>query len=192
MIRRFLLGALLCLAAPAQAQEHEWQEFAVSGVSVEVASSADARALPRIASALALLLPELHDRQGFVGCPQARLVIHPDLDSYLLATGASWHQLASADVPSCRVDLQRIQVVDQHGGLETSLRHEFFHLFQPEGWERWRAEGEAQRFAGEQPAAEVLQSVSRAGLDLLLAAPPDELTRLRAMATALHWVRQGR
>lgn len=192
MIRRLLTCVLLCLAALAQAQQHEWREFAAAGVTIEVASDTDAAAVPRIASALALLLPELHERPGFAGCSPARLVIHPDLDSYLLATGTSWHQLASADVASCRVHLQRIQVVELHGGLERSLRHEFFHLFQPRGLERWRAEGEAQRFAGEQPAAEVLRRVSPAELDLLLAAPPDELTRLRAMATALQWVFEGR
>lgn len=187
----WLFSALLLITA-ARSEGPAWREFPAVGVSIVVAADADALAVPALSRVLDEALGELHSRPGLHGCSPLQFVIHPDLESFLATVGGSWHQLAVADVSSCRIDAQRIQVLNMHGGLERTVRHELFHLFQPAGWERWRAEGEAQRFAGENPRANVLPGVTPAELDALLAAPPDEQLRLRAMATALSWVLLGR
>ena len=191
-MKLWLVSALLLLSTAAHSQGLAWREFPAAGATIRVAADADALAVPELSRVLSQALGELHARPGFRGCNPVLVVIHPNLDSFLAAVGGSWHQLAAADVRGCRIDTQRIQVLSLHGGLERTLRHELFHLFQPAGWERWRAEGEAQRFAGENPQAAVLPGITPAELDALLVAPADEQLRLRAMATALSWVLLGR
>lgn len=191
-MKRLLFTAALLFCATVHAVEPGWREFPAAGALIRVASDADARAVPLLVELLSDALAELHRRPGLQGCTPVQLVVHPHLESFLAAAADSWHQLAVADRNSCRIDTQRVLVLNLHGGAERTLRHELHHLFQPAGWPRWRAEGEAQRFAGENPPAPVLQGISPAELDALLLDPADEQVRLRAMATALSWVLLGR
>ena len=116
-----------------------------------------------------------------------RLVIHPDLRSCIRATRLPWFVLAAANRNRNRIDTQRPRVLQERGGLERTLRHELFHLAQPEGWPRWKVEGMAMRFAGEEPTAPPLEAVGETELEHLLASPPDPQTLRRAMATAYRW-----
>lgn len=185
-----LLACTLLLSA-AHANTPAWSSVNVGGVQVNylTASAPGLSALRRSIERAAL---HLNRREELQLCSGAMVYVHPDLSSYLETTGAAWFQLAVADRDGCRIDMQRLPVVAQHGGIEQTLRHELFHLAQPAGWERWRAEGEAQRFAGEQPAGPPLDNVNPGQLDSLLAAPADRTTYLQAMATAWQWVMQGR
>ncbi len=169
-----------------------WQTAAAGGFQVQTAGLADARWLPeafRILTAAAARIsadPEL----GLCNAPL--VVIHPDLESFEAATGMPWFILAVANRADCRIDTQRVAILERHGGLRGTLLHELHHLAQPEHWERWRAEGRAQVFAGERPAAAPLHAVAPAQLDELLAAPASSEEYLRALATALTWVLDGR
>ena len=125
-------------------------------------------------------------------CTQVIITVHPDLESFRGATGLPWYVLATADRAECSLDTQRLRIVAEHGGIERTLRHELFHLAQPDHWPRWLSEGRAQRFAGERPRHAPLEFVSPDELDRLLAAAPDQATLLRALATALSWVMEGR
>jgi hypothetical protein len=117
-----------------------------------------------------------------------KLWIHPDLESFTSVTGLPWFVLASADRESCELHLQRLVVVLERSSLAVTLRHELFHLAQPDSWSRWLAEGRAMHFAGEQPGAPPLPGISDGELDRLLANPPDAATLARAAATAFQRV----
>lgn len=187
-------AALACaflLIAHAHAGDSGWSQLSVAGVEVHHAALPGSR-LATLSNVLTAAVADLESRSELEICTAPQLFIHPDLESFRAATLLPWFQLAAADRGRCRIDMQRLPVVEQHGGLDKSLRHELFHLAQPAGWERWRAEGEAQRFAGEQPRTPVLDGLSPRHLDLLLANPPDQVSLERAMATALLWVMQGR
>lgn len=118
--------------------------------------------------------------------------VHADLTSFAQQTGAPWFVLAVANRTQARLDLQRLAVVTSRGGLEATLRHELFHLAQPASWPRWRAEGEAMRFAGQRSQASPLLGIGPEQLDQLLAHPKDPDQLARAMATAYRWVAEGR
>lgn len=158
------------------------QTYRTAGVTVRFGSEADASSAAQVLRVVAQAAAELDFR-----CSDPLVVIHPDLESYRDASGAPWFLLAAADPEACRVDTQRIAILNSHGGLRTTLRHELHHLAQAEGLPRWQAEGEAQRFAGERPAAEPLTNVGPREVDLYLADPPSQGLYLRALATAWHW-----
>ena len=169
----------------------DWQVQTLAGIDVHhVAVTA-----PELAALAPLLRRAVSDLQSVASlssCPAVSLFVHPDLASYQAAARAKWFQVAIADRQACRLDTQRLAVVAQHGGVEQTLRHELHHLAQPDGWERWRAEGEAQRFAGERPSARPFNGLSPQELEALLAAPATQEVQLRAMATAYQWVMLGR
>lgn len=185
------LVCVLLVMGGAHAGTPAWRTANMAGVDVNF-QSATSSELGQLSQVLQRAVPQVLRLTGHELCAEPVVYVHPDLASFQAASGAAWFQLAVADRAACRIDVQRLAVVAQHGGLERMLRHELFHLAQPDGWERWRAEGAAQQFAGERPAAPPLGGLSPAQLDLMLAAPADELTYRRAMATALEWVRQGR
>ena len=187
---KFLL-TLLLLSGAMTASCQEWQSARLAGVTVRHAGLQQ-HELDSLRRLLGGVVNDLAGQPGLDLCDGPVLTVHPDLDSYLGSTGAAWFQLAMADRAACRVDVQRLPILEDHGGVEATLRHEMFHLAQPAGMSRWRAEGEAQRFAGERPSAPVLPGVTPGVLDRLLFRPPSQTVQLRAMATALAWVLQGR
>lgn len=186
-----LLACTLLLLSHVYANEPLWHSLKVAGVQVEY-QAASAAELSQVNDVLRRAVDQLQRRPELLLCPSVVVTVHPDLATFQAATGAAWYQLAVADRAGCRIDMQRLPVVAQHGGLEATLRHELFHLAQPAGWERWRAEGEAQRFAGELPRERPLGGLNSRQLDRLLEAPTDQATYRRSMATALEWVMQGR
>ena len=113
--------------------------------------------------------------------------VHPSLASFQEATGQPWFVAAVADRITGTLHLQRLRVLAERRSLEPTLRHELFHLVQPGDWPRWRAEGEAMRFAGESPQAEPLSGLDESELDALLAAPDSSEALARAAATAWRW-----
>lgn len=190
-MRTIALACAFALSTSAHAGTSHWQVHDVAGVTVHHASVPGSR-LASLSNVLFMAVADLGARSELALCDGPELFIHPDLDSFVTATGLAWYHLAVADRAVCRIDMQRLPVVDRHGGVDRSLRHELFHLAQPAGWERWRAEGEAQRFAGELPDLQPLAGISPQQLDALLGSAPDQLTLGRAMATAFQWVLQGR
>lgn len=191
-----LLAALAAAAVATTAfASPAWSRHAAGVVTVETAAAADERLLPLVREALAAALEDLGRQPAAWAlelCAEPLVVVHPDLDSYLVATGVPWHVLAVADRVACRIDTQRLLILRDRGGIESTIRHELLHLAQPDSWERWRAEGHALLFARQQPRGAPLDGLSPAQLDALLASPPDQETHLRALATALQWVREGR
>lgn len=187
-----LISVALLLASIGFAEASSWVSHQVAGVTVHVIAAGDGRLLPVVTEVIARALRDLSARPELGLCDDPQLFVHPDLGSYLTATGLPWFSLAAADRESCRIDVQRLAVVMERSGLNQTLRHELFHLAQPADWARWRAEGEALLFAGEVPQAVPFGELPPGQLDALLRSPPDQLTQLRAAATARAWVLQGR
>jgi hypothetical protein len=149
---------------------------------IETASPTDEQQLREVFEVLERARNDLL-RMGYQPPARVKLVVHPDLKSFLSTTQLPWFVLAAAHQKQSRIDVQRLRIVAEKG-LEATLRHELFHLAQPEGWPRWKAEGMAMRFAGQKPRAKPLDGLSEARLDALLAYPPDQEVLSRAMATA--------
>jgi len=175
-----LLAILLALLGPALAQ---WKTAHAPGFVVQVATNADERHLREVFAILQKTRRDLK-AAGYPLPSRVRVVIHPNLRSYIRATGLPWFVVAAANRSRNQIDTQRLRVLLERGSLERTLRHELFHLAQPEGWPRWKAEGRAMRFAGEEPTAPPLEAIGEAELERLLASPPDPQTLRRAMATA--------
>lgn len=153
-------------------------------VTVITYSAADAADLPRLFAAVQQARRDLRREWGWRLPGAITIVVHPDLGSYSAATGMPWYVAGTADRAERRIDLQRLRVLRERHSLEPTLRHELFHLAQPNDWPRWRAEGAAMLFAGESPQAAPFAEISEAQLDALLAAAPDRETLARAAATA--------
>lgn len=177
---------------PRAAAAGGWQEQKAGIVTVYTSAAAEQAALPGITAALVEAQAELLNRHGLRLCAAATVYIHSDLDSFMAATGAPWHVIAMASPPGCRIDMQRSAILQLHGGIRYNLRHELYHLAQPDGLERWRAEAEAELFAGGRPKGPPLDGLTPGLLDALLASPPDPDSARRARDTALHWLLQGR
>ncbi len=116
------------------------------------------------------------------------LVVHPTLEHFEKALDAPLFESARANRMLSRIDSQRFVALEEHGGLEQTLRHELFHLAQPANWPRWKAEGGAVRFSGERLTASPFSSISEEKLEGLLQNPPSKEMLARAMSTALQWV----
>ncbi|GIW29552.1 MAG: hypothetical protein KatS3mg070_2915 [Meiothermus sp.] len=164
-----------------------WQTARAPGFVVETASPEDARHLPEVFRVLQKARRDLI-AAGYPPPPAVRVVVHPHLKSYTAATRLPWFILAAASRNRKQIDSQRLRLLLERGALEHTLRHELFHLAQPAGWPRWKAEGMALRFAGDRPRARPLENIGEAELERLLASPPDPATLSRAMATAFWWV----
>src|SRR5699024_6592617 len=116
----------------------------IGGLTVHTVAAADRAALPELRTIVLEAQADLLNRFGLRLCPEAELYVHPDLDSYIAETGAAWYQVATARPADCRIDAQRIRILQDHGGLAYNVRHELYHLAQEEGLERWKAEGAAE------------------------------------------------
>lgn len=173
---------------PPSAQAQTWTTHRSPNFTIQTASPADAQHLERIAKTLEAARKDL---KTFNLEPPGRVlvVVHPDLESYRKATAQPWFVLAQADRAKSRIDVQRLHVVIERGQLEAVLRHEYFHLAQPQDWPRWLAEGSAMIFAGQRPTAPALTGVSEAGLEEILVNPPNSETLARAMARAYERAR---
>ena len=182
------------LAPPVQAQT--WQAYQSPGFTVQTASKADARYLARLFQTLERARKDLKE-WGLQPPDRVWVVVHPNLESYRKVTAQPWFVLAQANRPQHRMDLQRLYVVVERGQFEAVLRHEYFHLAQPEDWPSWLAEGSAMIFAGQKPTAKALPGISAARLEEILANPPNSQTLARAMAAAYdraraYWKKRGR
>ncbi|GIW25973.1 hypothetical protein [Meiothermus sp.] len=180
----WLIAVWLVVLTPALAQN--WQTAQAPGFVVRYVGRADALHLPDVFRVLQKARQDLQT-MGLSLPPIVRVVIHPNLKSYTASTRLPWFVLAAAHRSKNQIDSQRLRVLRERGTLERTLRHELFHLAQPEGWPRWKAEGMAMRFAGEQPVARPLEAITEAELERLLTNPPDRETLRRAMATAYRW-----
>ncbi len=177
----------LVLALPDQAQPTQsWQTAHAPNFIVQTASSADQRLLPEVFEILQKARKDLLAR-GLNPPLTITVVIHPTLESYTHSTHLPWFILAAANREKNRIDTQRLRIVIERGSLEHTLRHELFHLAQPTGWPRWKAEGMAMRFTGEKPTAKPLEHLSEKELERILANPPNQEMLGRAMATAYAW-----
>lgn len=158
-------------------------------VTVITYSDVDAAELPRVFAILQQARRDVRRDWGLTVPTNVTVVVHPDIGSYQAATGMPWFVAGLANRDANRIDVQRLRVLIDRHSLEATLRHELFHLAQPDDLPRWRAEGMAMRFAGEVPQALPFEDVNDAQLDKLLASvrSPEELAR--AAATAYHRVR---
>ncbi|MFN8509617.1 MAG: hypothetical protein U0Z75_03495 [Deinococcaceae bacterium] len=126
---------------------------------------------------------------GFVPPTLVRIVIHPTLADFR-ETGAQWFELARANPGKNKIDTQRTSILDTHGSLEITLRHEFFHLVQPMDWPRWRSEGCAVLFSGAYIRATSFENTSEAELNRHLEHPNSQIQLNQSMATAAIWAKK--
>lgn len=157
--------------------------------TVQTSSPADQRLLSQVFEILQTARADLI-RQGFKPPEMVTVVIHPTLESYTHMTRLPWFIIAVADRKNARIDTQRLRILIERRTLGRTLRHELFHLAQPEGWPRWKAEGMAMRFAGDKPLAQPFMGIMEGELERLLANPPNQATLNRAMATAFEWTKK--
>ncbi|MDZ7704636.1 MAG: hypothetical protein U5L04_09175 [Trueperaceae bacterium] len=191
---RVVLPILLLLAG-SLSTANEPRVASDGHVTVITYSADDDADLPRLFAAVRQARRDLRRDWGWRLPGGVTIVVHPDLGSYSAATGMPWYVAGTADRAEQRIDLQRLRVLRERHSLEPTLRHELFHLAQPDNWPRWRAEGAAMLFAGETPQAAPFADISAAQLDDLLAAAPDREALARAAATAYDRVlcqQQGR
>ncbi|MER3481959.1 MAG: hypothetical protein C4332_01115 [Meiothermus sp.] len=174
----FVIALLLSLGFA-----QNWQTAKSPGFVVRTASSPDRALLPQVFEILRKARRDLS--LAGLNLPQTvTVVIHPNLKSYTDATKVPWFVIAVSDRTKNRIVTQRLRILVERGSLERTLRHELFHLVQPEGWPRWKAEGSAMRFAGDKPTAEPIPGISEDELNKVLADPPDARVLARAVATA--------
>ena len=179
--RKVWLTVLLSVLGLTFAQD--WQEATDGFFKVETASPADAERLTEVFGVLEQAAKDLKN-SGLPLPDTATVRVHPTLESFEAETGLPWFVAALADRETTTLHTQRLRVLLERQSLETTLRHELFHLAQPADWPRWRAEGAAMHFAGERPQAQPLPNLSDEQLDALLAAPPSAEMLARAVATA--------
>ena len=169
----------------------DWQQHNDGFFIVETASMADSQHLNEVFDILQQAKKDL-TRQG-LKLPDSVIVhIHPDIDSYVNAVNLPWYIAAVADRETNTIQTQRLEILIARNSLEKTLRHELFHLAQPEDWPRWKAEGKAMLFAGELPQAEPLVGISEERLEDLLANRSSREMLQRAVATAYRWVLENR
>ncbi len=183
-----LLALLLALASPALAQD--WSSANDGQFVVLSASAQDESYLPQVFELLQQAKRDLRNDWRLELPPKVTLVIHPDLASFEQATGAPWHLAGLANRERQKIDVQRLRILLERGSLKTTLRHEVFHLAQPQDWPRWLAEGAAMLFAGEQAQATPLIELSDAELNALLSKADSRELHLQAAATALSRAQQ--
>jgi hypothetical protein len=189
--RRFLalfFSSLLSLSSFALPQT--WASKSDGFFTVVVASSADETYLAEVFEILQEARKDLRT-EGLLLPQKVGVQIHPDLASFTTTTTLPWYIISVADRETSTIHTQRLRILLERQTLDMTLRHELFHLAQPEDWPRWRAEGEAMKFSGERVQGEPFENVSEAELNKLLANPDSRQTLQRAAATAYLWVLRG-
>ncbi len=166
---------------------NSWHSATDGRFIVETAHEADRWQHPHIFRILQQAAGELSRMEGFSLPEVVTLRIHPELNSFTTETQVPWYVMAVADRETAYIHSQRLRILLERSSLETTLRHELFHLAQPQGMRRWLAEGLAMRFAGEQPKATPLEGLSEDELDALLLTAETPYILNRAMATAYNW-----
>ena len=200
-MRRGLLALALVLSAVASAepcslkscrlepcQLNLWQTATDGRFIVKTASAADSELLGAVFATLEQAECELRQDWNLRLPETVTVRIHPTLASFQDVTAQPWFVAASADRGARRLEFQRLRVLTERHSLSLTLRHELFHLAQPQAWPRWRAEGSAMRFAGERPHAPPFDDMNEAELNARLAAPDSSAALERAAATAWLWV----
>lgn len=176
-----VLGGVLAMA-----MAQSWQTARAPGLEVQTAAAADRAQQLEVFAVLQQAQKEL--RQLGLPLPtKVRVRIHPSLTSFQQSTGQPWFVLATSDRSQALIQTQRLRILSERQALRRTLRHELFHLAQPAVWPRWKAEGEAMRFAGERPTAQPYSAIGEAQLNALLANPPNPTVLAKAMATAYAW-----
>ncbi|MBC7646898.1 MAG: hypothetical protein H7095_07260 [Pseudopedobacter sp.] len=158
---------------------------------IQTFSSADAQYLRRAFKALEKARKDLLSL-GLNPPQRVTVIVHPTLERFQKSLEAPMFEAARANRNLARIETQRFRALEEHGGLEQTLRHELFHLAQPANWPRWKAEGSAVRFSGERLNGVLFENISESKLEALLKNPPSRAVLARAMATALEWVVQNR
>lgn len=180
---------LICSLFPFSLAQ-DWSTASDGFFTVQTVQSADATYLPQVFKILQQAKKDL--RAEDLTLPESVTVqIHPDLESFTTTTELPWYIISVANRDTNTVHTQRLRILLERQTLEITLRHELFHLAQPDEWPRWRAEGEAMKFSGERPQGEPFENVNEEELDDLLANPDSRETLQRALATAYLWVVQG-
>jgi hypothetical protein len=169
----------------------DWSTASDGFFSVQTTSSADETYLSEVFKILQKAKKDLRS-EGLTLPESVTVQIHPDLDSFTTKTELPWYLISVADRETDTIHTQRLRILLERQTLEITLRHELFHLAQPDEWPRWRAEGEAMKFSGERPQGEPFENISEEQLDKLLANPDSRETLQRAVATAYLWVVQER
>lgn len=187
-MRRILFVLLLMLSAFALAAP--WQRRADGQFIVETASLADLEGVGEVFAILQDAARDLRQDWGWTLPASLTVRVYPTLTAYTGATHQPWYVAAMADRNAEILHLQRLRVLIERDSLEITLRHELFHLAQPSQWPRWRAEGNAMRFAGETSDAKPYSGVSEVELDARLAAADSRESLARAAATAWLWTLQ--
>ncbi len=165
-----------------------WKQSSDGFFTVETASTEDEAELPKVFSILEDAKNDLK-RQGLYLPSDIILRIHPDLESFLEATQVPWFIAGLSDRSLALIQIQRLAVLKERSSLRITLRHELYHLAQPEYLPRWKAEGSAMLFAGEVPTAKPFAAISEVRLEHLLASPGSSEEFKQAMATAYLWVK---
>jgi hypothetical protein len=168
-----------------------WSTASDGFFSVQTASSADVTHLSEVFEILQGAKKDLRT-EGLTLPESVTVQIHPHLDSFTTTTELPWYIISVADRETDTIHTQRLRILLERRTLKVTLRHELFHLAQPDNWPRWRAEGEAMKFSGEGPQAEPFETISEEELENLLANPDSRETLRRAAATAYFWVVQGK
>ena len=169
----------------------DWSTSSDGFFTVQTVQNADALYLPEVFKILQEAKKDL--RAEDLTLPESVTVkIHPDLESFTTTTELPWYVISVADRKTSTIHTQRLRILLERQTLDITLRHELFHLAQPQDWPRWRAEGEAMKFSGERSQGEPFENLSEEELEELLAYPGSRETLQRAAATAYAWVVQGR
>jgi hypothetical protein len=184
------LFSVLFMFVISAVEAQAWSTATDGFFTVQTASTSDATYLNEVFKILQEAKQDL--RAEVLALPESvRVQIHPSLESFTTITELPWYILSVANRETSTVHTQRLRILLERASLQITLRHELFHLAQPEGWPRWRAEGEAMKFSGERPQARALEKLSEEDLNKLLANPDSRETLQRAVATAYQWVVQG-
>lgn len=157
---------------------------------VETAAKADEYYLSEVFRTVNKAKRDLQNDWGLFLSQDLILRIHPNISSFSSATAKPWYVAAIANPNKNKIDIQRLKVLVERRSLETTLRHELFHLAQPNDWPRWRAEGSAMLFSNEKPQAQIISQISEQELNDLLLNPSSQEALRTANATALSWVKE--
>jgi hypothetical protein len=180
----FLLGLIHVVLA------QDWRQHTDGFFNIETAAIADQEHLKNAFEILQQAKKDLQ-RQNLKLPDSVTVRVHPNLESYVTSVNLPWYIAAVTNRETSMIQTQRLEVLISRNSLEKTLRHELFHLAQPNDWPRWKAEGKAMLFAGEVPQAEALVGVTEERLNDLLANPPSREMLQQAVATAYQWVLQN-